>query len=115
MYLAKYGYSCFYPQKQFDNSNVLINENELVTCGKIPDPRIQFEVDVATTVTLMFKSDAQNEFGGVNLYILEIKPSPTDPVRITQSTKQAALIRNTNNTQPLMHMKAYKYYRLYME
>ena len=81
MCLAKYGHSCFYPQKQFNNSNVLINENRLVTCGNITDPRIQFGVDVATKLTLVFKSDSQNEFGGVNLHIMEIRPPSTDPVR----------------------------------
>ena len=75
------------PQKQYDNNNSLISLNELVTCGNIPDPRIQFEVDVATTITLVFKSDEQNEFQGLNLYILEIKPSSTDPVRMMLLTK----------------------------
>ena len=73
-------YSYFYPQKEFNNSNVLINENQLVTCGNIPDPRIQFELDIATTLTLVFRSDSQNEFEGVNLYILEIRPSSDDSV-----------------------------------
>ena len=53
----------------------------MVTCGNIPDPRIQFEVDVATKVTLVFKSDPQNEYGGVKLYVLEIRP-PSNLVRI---------------------------------
>ena len=52
-----------------------------MTCGNITDPRIQFGVDVATTLTLVFKSDSQNEFGGVNLRIMEIRPPSTDPVR----------------------------------
>ena len=81
MYLAKYGHSCFYPQKEYRNSTVLINENQLVTCGNIPDPRIQFEVDVATTLRLVFKSNSHNEFGGLKLYIMEIKTSSTHPVR----------------------------------
>lgn len=74
-------YFYFYPQKEFDNNNNLVNENQLITCGNIPDPRIQFEVDVATTVTLVFKSDPQYEYEGVNLYIFEIRP-PSNPVRI---------------------------------
>jgi len=47
----------------------------LVTCGNITDPRIQFEVDVASELTLVFKSDGENELEGVNLFILEFNPS----------------------------------------
>ena len=49
--------------------------DELVTCGNITDPRIQFEVDVASALTIVFKSNGNNEFQGVVLYILEIDPS----------------------------------------
>ena len=49
--------------------------DELVTCGSVTDPRIQFEVDVASALTLVFKSNGENEFQGVALYILEIDPS----------------------------------------
>ena len=54
----------------------------MITCGNIPDPRIQFAVDVATKVTLVFKSDPQIEFSGVNLYVFEIRPPSMNPVRI---------------------------------
>ena len=69
-------------QKEYDNNNNLINQNQLITCGSIPDPRIQFEIDIATTITLAFKSDPQIELKGVNLYILEIQPSSDDSVRL---------------------------------
>ena len=71
-----------YTQKEYDNNNNLIDQNQLVTCGIIPDPRIQFGVDVATTITLVFKSDDLIELGGVNLYIMEIRSSSDDSVRI---------------------------------
>ena len=63
---------CFYAQKQFDNQ---IPINELVTCSNITDPRIQFEVDVASALTLVFKSNEENEFQGISFYILELDPS----------------------------------------
>ena len=63
---------CFYVQKQFDNQ---VPINELVTCSNITDPRIQFEVDVASALTLVFKSNDENEFQGIDFYILEIDPS----------------------------------------
>ena len=77
-----HGLHYFCTQKEYDNNNELIDQNQLITCGDIPDPRIQFEIDVATTITLAFKSNSQNEFEGVNLYILEIRPSPDDSVSI---------------------------------
>ena len=77
-----HGLHYFYTQKEFDNNNELINQNQLITCGDIPDPRIQFEIDVATKITLAFKSNSQLEFKGVNLYILEIRPSSDDLVSI---------------------------------
>ena len=49
--------------------------DELVTCGNITDPRIQLEVDVASALTVVFKSNGNIEFRGVVLYILEIDPS----------------------------------------
>ena len=61
-----------YIQKQYNKS---IPVNELVTCGNITDPRIQFEVDVASKLTLTFKSDDKNEFKGVILYVMEFDPS----------------------------------------
>ena len=54
----------------------------MITCDSIPDPRIEFGVDVATKITLVFKSDPQIEYEGINLYILEMRSSSDDSVRI---------------------------------
>ena len=77
-----HGLHYFYTQKEFDNNNKLINQNQLITCDDIPDPRIQFEIDVANTITLAFKSNSQEELGGVNLYVMEIRPSSDNSVSI---------------------------------
>ena len=55
-----------------------------MTCGDITDPRIQFAVDVASKLTLVFKSDEQNEFNGVNLSILEYMPPVRTPYMVNQ-------------------------------
>jgi len=44
-----------------------------VTCGNQSDPRIRLGVDVAEALTLIFRSDANNQQNrGVNLTVLEI-------------------------------------------
>jgi len=44
-----------------------------VTCGDLSDPRIELGVDVAEALTLIFRSDANNQQNrGVNLTIFEI-------------------------------------------
>jgi len=44
-----------------------------VTCGDEPDPRIKEKVDIKNNLTLIFRSDANNDkYRGVNLTIMEI-------------------------------------------
>lgn len=44
----------------------------MVTCGDVIDPRIQIAVDVASALTLIFRSDKQFSEGGMRLIIMEI-------------------------------------------
>ena len=52
---------------------------QTVTCGNIADPRIEFGVDVAEALTLVFKSNEVDERTGLTLLILEYDPD--NPVR----------------------------------
>jgi len=46
--------------------------NQLVTCGNITDPRIQIAVDVASALTLVFRSDDKISQLGMRLIVIEI-------------------------------------------
>ena len=48
------------------------NVNQLVTCGNITDPRIQVAVDVASALTLVFRSDDKISLYGMRLIVMEI-------------------------------------------
>jgi len=43
-----------------------------VTCGNITDPRIQVAVDVASALTLIFRSDDKIAQLGMRLIVMEI-------------------------------------------
>ena len=59
----------FLTQKQFDKA---IDHNKLVTCGNVTDPRIQVAVDIASALTLIFRSDDKNPHKGMRLLVMEI-------------------------------------------
>jgi len=51
-----------------------------VTCGNQSDPRIRLSVEVADELTLIFRSDAQNQNRGVYLIVLEIDATVSNSV-----------------------------------
>ncbi|XP_065892788.1 collagen alpha-1(IV) chain-like [Dysidea avara] len=56
-------------EKQLDKKTTL---NQLVTCGNVTDPRIQVAVDIASALTLIFRSDDKTPHNGIRLLVMEI-------------------------------------------
>ena len=68
-------------QKQLDKKIAL---NQLVTCGNVTDPRIQVAVDIASALTLIFRSDDKTPHNGIRLLVMEIN---TDSYSVRCDTK----------------------------